>query len=112
MPTASGARRSAATPSRGAPRIEMHGGRLHAEAAFGRWLARTSCAQCYETSLRGDSIPDFTNPALQVVAAYSADASLRQLPTGVVPGGREPETMGARVRAHVSQLKESEIGAL
>jgi hypothetical protein len=90
----------------------MHGGRAHAEAVFGRRLARTSRAQCHETSLRGDSFPDFTNPALQVVAAYSADASFRQLPTGVVPGGREPETMGAWVRAHFSQLNESAIGAL
>lgn len=79
---------------------------------LGRYLARTSCARCHGTSLRGDSSPDFTSPSLQVVAAYPEDAFAQLLRTGVALGGRKLETMGAWVRGHLSELTDSEIAAL
>ena len=50
--------------------------------------------------------------SLQVVAAYRADDFTRLLRTGVALGGRELGTMGPWARAHLSQLTDSEIGAL
>jgi mono/diheme cytochrome c family protein len=82
------------------------------EAAKGRYLARTSCAQCHGTSLRGTSNPDFTSPALQVVAAYSPETFAQLLRTGVALGGRNLRTMSPWARQHLSHLTDSEIAAL
>jgi len=82
------------------------------EPAFGRYLARTICAHCHGTDLRGDSNPDFTSPTLRVVAAYSAEAFTELLRTGVALGGRQVKTMGAVAREELSQLNDAEIAAL
>jgi mono/diheme cytochrome c family protein len=82
------------------------------EAAYGRYLARTSCAQCHGTSLRGTSNPDFTSPTLQVVAAYSPETFAQLLRTGVALGGRNLRTMSPWARQHLSHLTDSEIAAL
>jgi mono/diheme cytochrome c family protein len=58
------------------------------EAARGRYLARTICAECHGTSLRGDSNPDFTSPSLQLVAAYSLESFTQLMRSGVALGGR------------------------
>ena len=60
--------------------------------AFGRYLARTTCAQYDKTNLRGASAPDFSSPDLQIVAAYSfeCDGFFRaQAP--ITPSFRPPE---------------------
>ena len=82
------------------------------QAAFGRYLARTICAQCHGTSLRGDSNPDFSSPSLQIVAAYSADSFTQLLRTGVALGGRNLPTMSPSARRLLSQLNDEEIAAL
>jgi cytochrome c553 len=82
------------------------------QAAFGRYLARTVCAQCHGTQLRGDSNPDFTSPTLQIVAAYSPEAFAQLLRTGAALGGRELKTMSASARADLSHLTDAEIAAL
>jgi cytochrome c553 len=82
------------------------------EPAFGRYLARTICAHCHGTDLRGDSNPDFTSPTLRVVAAYPPEAFTQLLRTGVALGGREVKTMGAVAREEVSLLTDAEIAAL
>jgi mono/diheme cytochrome c family protein len=82
------------------------------EPAFGRYLARTICAHCHGTDLRGDSNPSFTSPTLRVVAAYPAEAFTQLLRTGVALGGREVKTMGAVAREETSQLNDVEIAAL
>ena len=82
------------------------------EAAFGRYLARTSCVQCHGTDLRGTSNPDFTSPDLQVVTAYSPEAFTQLLRTGVAIGGRQLAVMGPTVRDNLSQLTDAEIAAL
>lgn len=81
-------------------------------AAYGRYLARTTCASCHGTSLRGDSNPDFTSPSLQLVAAYSAESFARLLREGVALGGRNLGTMSPWARQHLSYLTDSEIAAL
>jgi mono/diheme cytochrome c family protein len=84
----------------------------NAGAAYGRYLARTICAECHGTALRGDSNPDFTSPDLRIVAAYSPDAFVQLLRTGVAIGGREVGEMSAVSRNNLSRLRDSEIAAL
>jgi mono/diheme cytochrome c family protein len=79
------------------------------EAARGRYLARTTCAQCHGTSLRGDSNPDFTSPSLQIVAAYSPEAFAQLMREGVALGGRKLDTMSPWARNLLSHLTDSEI---
>ena len=82
------------------------------EAAHGRYLARTVCAQCHGANLRGDSNPDFTSPDLRVVAAYSPEAFAELLRTGVAFGGRKLGMMRAAARDNLSHLTDAEIAAL
>jgi cytochrome c553 len=82
------------------------------EAEFGRYLARTVCAGCHGTSLRGASNPDFTSPDLRVVAAYPPDAFARLLRTGVPLGDRKLGVMGEQARNNLSHLNNTEIAAL
>ena len=82
------------------------------EAAFGRYLARTICAECHGGDLRGASSPDFTSPGLAVVAAYSPAAFTELLRTGVALGGRTLPVMGPRARENLSYLTDAEITAL
>lgn len=82
------------------------------EAAYGRYLARTTCASCHGTSLRGDSNPDFTSPSLQIVAAYSPESFAQLMSTGVALGGRNLGTMSPWARQHLSHFTDSEIAAL
>ncbi len=82
------------------------------EAAHGRYLARTTCAQCHGTDLRGASNPDFTSPSLQVVAAYSPEAFTQLMREGVALGGRNLKTMSPWARNLLSHLTDPEIAAL
>ena len=82
------------------------------EAAYGRYLARTICAQCHGTNLGGTSNPDFTSPNLRVAAAYSPEAFFQLLRTGVGLGGRNLGEMSAWARVNLSHLTDPEIGAL
>lgn len=82
------------------------------QAVRGRYLARTICAQCHGTSLRGDSNPDFASPSLQIVAAYSAESFAQLLRTGVALGGRNLVTMGPQARGFLSHLNDAEIADL
>ncbi|HVP88970.1 MAG TPA: c-type cytochrome [Casimicrobiaceae bacterium] len=84
----------------------------NAEAKQGRYLARTVCAGCHGTALRGDTNPDFTSPDLKIVAAYSPDAFAQLMRTGVALGGRNLPVMSETARIHLSQLSDSEIAAL
>jgi cytochrome c553 len=82
------------------------------QAANGRYLARTICASCHGTDLRGSSNPDFISPDLHVVAAYSAEEFTRLVRTGVALGGRNLGTMSPWARGLLSHLTDAEIAAL
>lgn len=82
------------------------------EAVYGRYLARTTCASCHGTSLRGDSNPEFTSPSLQLVAAYSPESFAQLMRQGVALGGRSLATMSPWARQHLSRFADSEIAAL
>jgi cytochrome c553 len=82
------------------------------EAARGRYLARTICAECHGTSLRGDSNPDFTSPSLQLVAAYSLESFTQLMRSGVALGGRDLKTMSPTARQRLSLLTDADIAAL
>jgi cytochrome c553 len=81
-------------------------------AELGRYLARTICAECHGTSLRGAANPEFTSPDLRMVASYSPEAFTRLLRTGVGLGERKLGVMGKRARNNLSQLTDQEIAAL
>jgi mono/diheme cytochrome c family protein len=80
------------------------------EAAYGRYLARTTCAECHGTNLRG--APDGSSANLQVAAAYSPEAFVRLLRTGVPPGERTLGMMRQTAVEHLSFLTDAEIAAL
>ena len=82
------------------------------EAELGRYLARTVCAECHGTSLRGAVNPDFTSPDLRVVASYSPEGFTRLLRTGVALGERDVRVMSRQSRENLSYLTDPEIGAL
>ena len=82
------------------------------EAAYGRYLARTVCAHCHGTNLRGASTPDFTSPDLGIVAAYSREEFTQLLRTGTALGGRNLGTMSPWARSLLSHLTDTEIAAL
>jgi mono/diheme cytochrome c family protein len=82
------------------------------QGRLGRYLARTTCAQCHGTHLRGESTPDFVSADLRIVAAYSPEAFTELMRTGVGVGGRKLETMGPWARKTLSSLTDAEIAAL
>jgi len=82
------------------------------DATFGRYLARTVCAQCHGTDLRGESNPDFTSSDLRIVAAYSPEAFVDLMRTGVPLGERKLRVMGSWALKNLSQLTDQEIAAL
>jgi cytochrome c553 len=81
------------------------------QAAYGRYLARTACAGCHGTDLRGMSVPD-PSPGLQVVAAYSPEAFAELMRTGAPLGGRTLGMMREVARDNLSALTDAEIAAL
>jgi mono/diheme cytochrome c family protein len=82
------------------------------EGKAGRYLATTVCAECHGTSLSGDSNPDFTSPDLRIVAAYTPEAFITLLRTGVALGDRKLGVMSEQARAYLSHLTDAEIAAL
>lgn len=82
------------------------------EAQRGRYLARTVCAQCHGTDLRGSSNPEFSSPDLRIVAAYSPEAFAELMRTGVALGGRKLGVMSTWARKNLSFLTDAEIAAL
>lgn len=82
------------------------------EAQRGRYLARTVCAQCHGTDLRGSSNPEFSSPDLRIVAAYSPEAFAELMRTGVALGGRKLGVMSTWARKNLSSLTDAEIAAL
>lgn len=82
------------------------------QAKFGRYLARTVCAGCHGTSLRGDSNPDFMTPDLRVVAAYSPEAFSKLMRTGESLSGKDLGMMREMSRDHLSHLTDAEVAAL
>lgn len=82
------------------------------EGRYGRYLARTICADCHGTDLRGASNPDFTAPSLQTVAAYSQEQFAQLMRAGVALGGRKLKTMSPWAQQHLSSLTDPEIAAL
>ncbi len=82
------------------------------EAKYGRYLARTICAQCHGTNLHGDTNPEFTSPSLRVAAAYSLQSFTDLMRKGAAIGGRTLATMGPWAQQHLSLLTDPEIAAL
>jgi len=82
------------------------------DAAYGRYLARTTCVSCHGTDLNGASNPDFTSPSLRIVAAYSPESFSALMREGVALGGRKLPTMSPWAQQHLSLFTGAEIAAL
>ena len=82
------------------------------QATFGRYLARSTCAGCHGTDLRGASTPDFVAPDMRIAAAYSPEQFTALIRTGEGIGGRNLPTMGPWARKALALFTDAEIAAL
>ena len=82
------------------------------EANFGRYVARTICAQCHGTNLHGASTPDFSSPDLRIVTAYSLKAFTDLMRMGVALWRRKLGVMNAWAVKNLSHLTDAEIAAV
>jgi mono/diheme cytochrome c family protein len=83
-----------------------------AESATGRYLARTSCAQCHAADLGGASHPEGVAPSLRIVGAYSPEAFSRLMRNGIGLGDRKLGVMTGWAKAYFSNFTDAEIQAL
>jgi len=83
-----------------------------ATAAQGRYLARTSCAQCHGADLAGASHPEGDAPNLRVVAGYSPEAFSRLMKTGIGVGDRKLGVMTGWAKAYLSYFTDDEVQSL
>lgn len=81
-------------------------------AAQGRYLARTSCAQCHAADLRGASHPEGDAPDLHIVAAYSAQDFAKLMRTGTAIGDRKLGIMTDWAKAFFPNFADDEVAAL
>jgi mono/diheme cytochrome c family protein len=83
-----------------------------AETTLGRYLARTSCAQCHAADLGGAEHPEGVAPSLRVVAAYSPEDFATLMRTGVGSGGRKLGVMTGWAAMNFSNFTSEEVRAL
>jgi mono/diheme cytochrome c family protein len=83
-----------------------------ATSEFGRYLARTSCAQCHAADLRGAEHPEGFAPDLRVVAAYSPQDFDRLMHTGIGLGNRKLGVMTGWAAMNFSSFSETEVASL
>jgi mono/diheme cytochrome c family protein len=83
-----------------------------AQGALGRYLARTSCAQCHAADLGGASHPEGVAPSLHIVAAYSPEAFSQLMRKGVGLGDRKLGVMTGWAKAYLSSFTDAEVQAL
>jgi mono/diheme cytochrome c family protein len=84
-------------------------------AAYGAYLASTTCVECHGTGLRGGAHPSGEGPPapdLAVVAGWTADSFARALRTGVTPGGRRLDPAYMPWEVSYQYLTDEEIAAL
>ena len=81
-------------------------------AALGRYLARTSCAQCHGADLRGASHPEGIAPDLRIVVAYSAENFATLMRTGMGLGGRKLGVMTPWAASYFSSFTAEEVNGL
>lgn len=81
--------------------------------AFGRHLARTTCAGCHGSDLGGRKVsPEINAPDLTIAGAYDLPAFTRLLREGVAPGGKHVKVMRRVARDDSRFYTDEEIAAL
>lgn len=82
--------------------------------ALGRYIARSTCAECHGMDLRGSKPPFGAEPRpdLRVAAAYDPDAFVTLLRTGKPAGDRKLGLMGEVAVGRYRHLTDAEIGAV
>jgi len=83
-----------------------------AASSIGRYLARTSCAECHGADLGGASHPEGVAPNLRIVAGYQPEAFTRLMRTGIGMGDRKLGVMSGWARAYFSHFTDAEVQAL
>lgn len=81
-------------------------------ATLGRYLARTSCAQCHGADLRGASHPEGVAPDLRIVAAYSTENFATLMRTGMGIGGRKLGVMTPWAASYFPSFTAEEVDGL
>lgn len=97
----------AATDAGAAGTAATRRGALQNPKVLGAYVARTACAECHGTDLRGD--PAIGGPNLTVVAGYSQADFTTLLRTGVASGGRELAMMSPTARQRFVHLTDDEV---
>ncbi len=81
--------------------------------AFGRHLARTTCAGCHGSDLSGRKVsPEIDAPDLTIAGAYDLPAFRRLLREGVAPGNKPLKEMRRIAREDSRFYTDEEIAAL
>lgn len=83
-----------------------------AKHALGRYIVRSTCAECHAMDLRGGKPPLGTEPRpdLRIVAAYDRDALVTLLRTGKPAGDRKLGLMSEVAVGRYRHLTDAEIG--
>ena len=84
------------------------------EHELGRYIVRSTCAECHQMDLRGGQpFPSATpRPDLRMVAAYDLPAFQHLLRTGKAAGNRELSLMSEVARGRYARLTDAEIAAV
>lgn len=89
---------------------------LGPDLALGRYIARATCAECHDSSLRGGESPFPGEPARPdltvMVPAYEPEDFTALMRTGKAAGGREVGLMSEVARNRFSHLTPTEIEAV
>ena len=81
------------------------------EAAFGRYLARTTCAECHGTACAGTQ--SRLHQSKSATGGRLFSGGIHQLMReGMALGGRNLKTMSPWARQHLSHLTDAEIAAV
>jgi len=82
------------------------------DAELGRYVARSGCAECHGTDLRGADHGEFVAPTLQIVNAYGPEDFARLMRSGIALGGRSLGTMTKFAKVNLSHLTDAEVASL
>jgi mono/diheme cytochrome c family protein len=82
------------------------------DTQLGRYVARSGCAECHGTDLRGADHGEFIAPTLQIVNAYGPEDFTKLMRSGIALGGRSLDTMAKFASKNLSHLTDAEVASL
>ena len=86
------------------------------EVAYGRYIARATCAECHGMDLTGGKEPMDRDgnppPDLRIVASYDPEEFVTLMRTGKAAGDREVGLMSTVARGRYANFTDAEVGAV